>query len=110
MSGWTLIFPSLAQAAAEPGRRDLGTATWSLAILLVVVLAAFMIAGIVIYIVRSRTMKADATQGNIPLTLSEIRRMHRDGEIDDDEMQRLKGIVTAQTRKDLAKPLPEKKE
>jgi hypothetical protein len=109
MSEWTVLFLSLAQTATRPDKRQLDQATWSLVVLFVVVLAAFMIAGLVIYVVRSRALKSDTTGSRVPLTLAELRRMHRSGEIDDEEMERLKDIVTAQTTSDLTKPRERKK-
>jgi len=103
-------FSSLAQVSAGPAEKDFTKAVWPLALLLFIVLVLFIIAGIVIYVVRSRAVKDDDASSDIPLTLSEIRRMRRDGEIDDDEMARLKGIVTAQTRGNLEKPPDVKKE
>jgi hypothetical protein len=99
-----LCFWYLAQTSTEPSRQALDKSVWPLAVLFIVVIALFMIAAVVIYIIRSRAVKEETTRADIPLTLSEIRRMRRDGEIDDDEMVRLKGIVTAQTKGDLAKP------
>jgi len=110
MSEWTVFSVSLAQAATRPEERPLDQATWSLVALFVAMLVVFMIAGLVIYIIRSRAMRSDATASRIPLTLSELRRMHKAGEIDDDELERLKGIVTAQTTRDLVKPPSKKKE
>lgn len=93
---------------AQGRRPGVGEAAWSLAWLLIVVLGAFVIAGIIIYVVRARTLKTDTTHTNVPLTLAEVRRMHHDGEIDDEEMERLRGIVTAQTRKELVETSQEK--
>jgi hypothetical protein len=104
------LFLSLAQGVVESPGQDAGQAAWPLVVLFIVVIAIFMVAGVVIYIVRSRAVKEETTQADIPLTLSEIRRMRRDGEIDDGEMERLKGIVLAQTRRDLGTPPEPKKE
>ena len=60
-----------------------------------------MIAGAIIYVIRSRAMRDDTTRTDVPLTLADLRRMHRDGEVDDEEMETLKKVVTEQTRKGL---------
>ena len=104
------LFLSLAQAAARSSGPDPGDTVWRLALLLFVVIALFTVAGVVIYIIRTRADREESTRSDVPRTLAEIRRMRRGGEIDDDEMERLKGIVTAQTRRDLGTPPEPKKE
>ncbi len=95
---------SLAQVSPVSGPADAGQATTWLIVLIVVILAAFMVAGIVVYIVRSRVLKARTTSDGLPLTLADVRRMRERGEIDDEEMARLKGIVTGRAKKDQLKP------
>ena len=104
------LFLSLAQAVARSSGPDPGDTVWRLALLLFVVIALFTVAGVVIYIVRSRAAREESTRSDVPLTLAEIRRMRRGGEIDDNEMERLKGIVTAQARRDMGTPPEPKKE
>jgi uncharacterized membrane protein len=108
MSPLPAVAMFLAQQSRPASRRDLSEATSWLVMLMAVVLLAFIVAGIVIYIVRKRALKADTDGANIPLTLADVRRMRAGGEIDDAEMSRLKEIVLAQTRKD--RPRGEKPE
>ena len=104
MSDTPAFFLLLGQVAARRSDRELGWGITALMVLFVVMLVGFMIAGVVIYIIRSRTLRGASTKSDIPLTLAELRRMHAAGEIDDAEMERLKAIVTAQAKKDLVKP------
>ena len=102
MSELTLMFGLLAQAVKTSQKQSVGEATWWLAALLVIVLLAFAAAGIGIYIFRNRTFRNESTESDIPLTLADVRRLHRSGEIDDDEMERLKKIVTDQATQKLS--------
>ncbi|HUW57351.1 MAG TPA: hypothetical protein VMZ92_12010 [Planctomycetota bacterium] len=101
MSELTVVWWSLAPVAV--GRRGprLDTATWWLAGLFIGMLVLFVIAGAIIYVIRSRAIRAESTRTDVPLTLADLRRMHRDGEVDDDEMETLKKVITEQTRKGL---------
>ena len=101
MSEMILILLPLAQTVAEPPKSTVEQATWWLGGILVVALVLFVIAGIVIYVIRNRALRSESTSADIPLTLAEVRRMHESGEIDDDEMQKLKEIVTSQARRGL---------
>ena len=99
-SAWTVM------AEAETAPQKLATSdawTW-LVILTAIVIVAFIVAGIAIYIVRNRTLREETTQADVPLTLHEVRQMHARGEIDDGEMERLKGIVMEQAKKDRPRP------
>jgi len=96
------MFGLLAQVAKTEQRHSVGEATWWLVVLFVIVLLAFAVAGVAIYIFRSRAFKNEATQADIPLTLADVRRLHRSGEIDDNEMERLKKVVTDQTTQKLS--------
>jgi len=70
-------------------------------LLLFGILVAAVIAGcIVVFVIRRRSLRDDTTATDIPLSLSEVRDMHARGEIDDDEMQRLKDIITTQARRE----------
>jgi hypothetical protein len=108
MSRTAAFFPVLAQVARSS--RELGKDITLLVVLFVLMLVLFLAAGIVIYVVRSRALRNSASKSDIPLTLAELRRMHASGEIDDTEMERLKGIVTAQAKRDILKPPPAPKE
>ena len=109
MSELTLIFGLLAQVVKTDQKQSVGDATWWLATLLVIVLLAFAAAGIAIYVFRTRAFKNEATESDIPLTLADVRRLHQSGEIDDDEMERLKKIVTDQATQKLSRT-PSQKE
>ncbi len=89
----TLAGPETPPAPVRPEQAT----TWLVA-LIVIILAAFAVAGIVVYIVRSRVLKAQTTPSGLPLTLADVRRMRERGEIDDEEMARLKGIVTGRAK------------
>ncbi len=96
----------LAQIPAPGKPTGAGEATAWMFALLAGVLLAFVVAGIVIYIVRSRALREETTADDVPLSLADVRRMHESGEIDEEEMGRLKGIVTAQARRERPKPPP----
>jgi hypothetical protein len=100
--GWSLAPVLLAEGnpVGKPG--DVTVAI----VLMGVLILAFAVAGIVIYIVRSRALKADAAGNEVPLTLHDLREMHKRGEIDDDELSRLRTIVLEQARKQRPKPPP----
>jgi uncharacterized membrane protein len=94
----------LAQGADKLTERQMGEASRWMMSLLGIVLFAFVAAGIVIYIVRSRALKEDAVRTDVPLTLAELKRMRARGQIDDDEMAKLKEIVMAQAKKPRVEP------
>ena len=94
-AAWPTVF-WLAQTNARTTEEKLREAAPMLLLLFGILVGAVIVACIVIFIVRNRSLKSDAAKADIPLSLAEIRRMHRNGEIDDDEMQRLKTIVTGQ--------------
>ena len=100
----------LAQRQEDLAAEKQRDAVWTLLVLFAALLAAVIIAGIVVYIIRSRSLDSDTSKSGVPLTLADVRRMHGSGEIDDDEMTRLKKIVTDRTRKKLAEPSNEKEE
>ena len=104
MNAWSVALLVLAQSTPPPKPEDVTRATVLLIVLTSIVIAAFIVAAIVIYVVRSRTLKDDMTRTDIPLTLNDVRLMRRRGEIDDNEMERLRTIVLAQTRRDRPKP------
>ena len=104
MSELICVLWPLVQAAGGRPERSLREATWWLVGLLLTVLVAFVIAGVIIFIVRDRTMRNEAGRTKVPLTLADLRRMHRDGEIDDEEMETLKKVITEQTRRELEPP------
>ena len=101
MSELPLTLWPLAQVAVKTGDDRLREMVWWVAGLLMTVLAAFVIAGIIIFVIRNRAIRTELGETKVPLTLAELRRMHASGEIDDEEMQTLKKVVTDQTRKDL---------
>ena len=90
----------LAQGDVKSLTDKLMEATPQLAILFSCLVGGVMVGCVIVYIVRKRSLAANTTADGQPVTLSEVRRMHRDGEIDDDEMQRLKKIVTDRLRPD----------
>lgn len=98
--GWSL--PPVVLAEGNPVGKP-GDITVAI-VLMGVLILAFAVAGVAIYIVRSRALKADATGNEVPLTLHDLREMHGRGEIDDNELSRLKTIVTEQARKERPKP------
>lgn len=110
MSEITLSLLPLAQTVTGSRKPGIDQATWWLAGLLILALALFIAAGIVIYVIRSRAFRSEATASDIPLTLAEVRRMHQSGEIDDDEMRRLKKIVTGQAKRGMTEPAENKGE
>ena len=103
MKMWSVALVVLAQVP-PPKAEDVSRATVLLVVLTAVVILAFVVAAIVIYVVRSRTLRTDATAGDVPLTLHDLRGMRERGEIDDDEMARLRTIVLAQAKKDRVRP------
>ncbi|HUU42418.1 MAG TPA: hypothetical protein VMX57_01475 [Planctomycetota bacterium] len=94
----------LAQTGERTGEQKLREAAPALLILFGVLVAAVIIGCIVTYFIRSRALRSETTGTGVPLTLSEIRRMHREGEIDDLECQRLKDIVKQQVRGETSMP------
>lgn len=110
MSELILVLLPLAQAGTRTRDGGLREAAWWVAGLLVAVLVAFVIAAIIIFVVRSRAIHAETTGSRIPLTLAELRRMHRNGEIDDEEMKTLKKLVTDQAKRDIERPAEDKGE
>ncbi len=102
-AAWTV----LAQAApAAPRKLSADDAWWWLLGLTGIVLVAFVVTGIIIYVVRSRALKEETNEADVPLTLHEVREMRARGEIDEKEMEKLKGIVKAQAQKERPKPPP----
>ena len=102
MSELTVFLWSLTPLAAGGTRKaPLDKATRWLMGLFIGVLVIFVIAGAIIYVIRNRAMRAESTQTDIPLTLAELRRMHANGEVDDEEMEALKKVITEQTRRGL---------
>ena len=95
----------LAQTSLKSVTDKLLEAAPRLAILFGLLIGAVMLGCIVVYFIRKRSLDESTTHGALSLTLSEVRRMRREGRIDDDEMQRLKKIVTTQVRGEL-EPTP----
>ncbi|KPL03200.1 MAG: hypothetical protein AMK75_01760 [Planctomycetes bacterium SM23_65] len=110
MSELLLTLWPLAQVAAKTHDERLRETIWWVAGLLMTVLAAFVIAAIIVFVIRKRAMHTEVGETKVPLTLAELRRMHASGEIDDEEMETLKKVVTDQTRKDLERHIEEKEE
>jgi len=102
---------TLAQAQTEgAGKEGAAEASQMLIWLLVVIVALFGVAMVVVVIYRSRVLKEETTTKSEGLTLNELRRMHTAGDIDEAEFNRLKGIVTAQMRHRLEAPEPDQEE
>ena len=100
MNAWSAACAVLAEGKTDVKPEDVYRAIlWT-----AVVILAFVVAGIAIYVVRSRALKADTTRGDVPLSLHNLRQMRHRGEIDDAEMERLKTIVLAQAKKPPPKP------
>jgi hypothetical protein len=110
MSGMTGAYVSLAEAATKMGGRRLGRAAWELAVLSLIVLGALLAIGVAAYFIRKRALEDEKGKPEVPLTLADVRRMHESGEIDDAEMNRLKGIVAQRTRNALLEKPTEPKE
>jgi uncharacterized membrane protein len=72
--------------------------------LLAGVIVLFGIAGLIVYFVRRRMMREEAATKAVPLTLHDVRVLRARGEIDDAEYERLKAVVLAQSKKQMAPP------
>ena len=69
-----------------------------LLLLLIIVILAFVLTGVVVYWYRRRLLGESANQPDASLTLSDVRALHRTGQIDDAEKERLKTLVLDEYR------------
>lgn len=110
MSELSVRFLPLAQVAKKATEQDMESATRTLLLWFVVVVVVLLFAGIALYVFRSRALR-DKTRGAAwPLTLAQVREMHERGEIDDDEMRKLKEVVTTRAQRALEKTPPKEQE
>ena len=95
MSTLRTALTTLAQAANIDAKKG-SEATRTLILLLGIIIVLFGIVMVVVIVYRSRVLKEETTPRGEGLTLSEIRWMRSTGDIDEEEFNRLKQIVTSQ--------------
>ncbi len=64
-----------------------------------VLLVAAVLIGVIGYMLRKRLLGGDDGEETIqPFTLADLRRLHREGQLSDEEYERAKAAMIAQTR------------
>lgn len=94
---WVVV---LAQGVEGFSEKKAAAAYWTVFFWLsvIILILGVMLLGIYFYRRRMLREETDTAADQLPLSLDEVRRMHRAGKIDDAEMARLKEIVMKKSR------------
>jgi hypothetical protein len=88
---------TLAEAGKKLSESQQERLVIQLVLLFGVLVTAVIITGIIVFVVRKRALANDAADQEMPtLTMAQVRELHRNGEIDDAQYERLRNAVLTQ--------------